>query len=71
MKKHGNMLIDFPMKFLMPSSFENIKEIAFKTMPSASKIEIKQVPESLYGPQIEKVASPVYPEYNCWGVRLK
>ncbi|KDO40675.1 hypothetical protein CISIN_1g048067mg, partial [Citrus sinensis] len=42
----GNMLIDFPMKLLMPSSFENIKEIAFKTMHAASK---------LYGLEIEKV----------------
>ncbi|KAL9417221.1 hypothetical protein AB3S75_040242 [Citrus x aurantiifolia] len=51
----GNMLIDFPMKLLMPSSFENIKEIAFKTMHAASKIEIKEVLEQLYGLEIEKV----------------
>ena len=49
------MLIDFSMKLLMPSSFENIKEIAFRTMASASKTEIKKVLESLCGLKIEKV----------------
>lgn len=52
------MLIDFSMKLLMPSSFENIKEIAFRTMASASKTEIKKVLESLCGLKIEKVRTP-------------
>ncbi|XP_014493739.1 uncharacterized protein LOC106756018 [Vigna radiata var. radiata] len=39
----------------MPNSFTNIREIAIKTIPSASKIEIKRVLESLYGFQVEKV----------------
>ncbi|XVE86778.1 hypothetical protein DITRI_Ditri18aG0061100 [Diplodiscus trichospermus] len=43
------------MKLLMPNTFTNIKEIALKTIPSASKIEIKRVLESLYGFDIGKV----------------
>ncbi|XP_052729955.1 LOW QUALITY PROTEIN: uncharacterized protein LOC108329440 [Vigna angularis] len=48
-------LANLPIKLLMPNSFTNIREIAIKTIPSASKIEIKRVLESLYGFQIEKV----------------
>lgn len=54
----GGRVIHFanlPIKLLMPSSFTNIKEIALKTIPSASKIEIKRVLESLYGFEVEKV----------------
>lgn len=54
----GRRVIHFanlPIKLLMPSSFTNIKEIALKTIPSASKIEIKRVLESLYGFDVEKV----------------
>ncbi|KAL6337815.1 hypothetical protein AAG906_002280 [Vitis piasezkii] len=54
----GRRVINFtnlPIKLLMPSSFTNIKEIALKTVPSASKIEIKRVLESLYGFEVEKV----------------
>lgn len=54
----GRRVINFanlPIKLLMPSSFSNIKEIALKTIPSASKIEIKRVLESLYGFEVEKV----------------
>ncbi|KAL6993146.1 hypothetical protein U1Q18_011264 [Sarracenia purpurea var. burkii] len=54
----GRRVINFanlPIKLLMPSSFTNIKEIALKTIPSASKIEIKRVLESLYGFEVEKV----------------
>ncbi|XP_059644365.1 uncharacterized protein LOC132286119 isoform X2 [Cornus florida] len=54
----GGRVIHFanlPIKLLMPSSFENIREIALKTIPSASKIEIKRVLESLYGFEVEKV----------------
>lgn len=39
----------------MPTSFTNITEIALKTIPSASKIEIKRVLESLYGFEVDKV----------------
>lgn len=46
---------NLPIKLLMPSSFTNITEIALKTIPSASKIEIKRVLESLYGFEVEKV----------------
>ncbi|XP_010266674.1 PREDICTED: uncharacterized protein LOC104604135 [Nelumbo nucifera] len=54
----GRRLVHFanlPIKLLMPSSFTNIKEIALKTIPSASKIEIKRVLESLYGFEVEEV----------------
>ncbi|KAH9310769.1 hypothetical protein KI387_025804, partial [Taxus chinensis] len=46
---------NLPLKLVMPSSLENIKEIAFKTIPCASKIEIKRILESLYGFEVEKV----------------
>ncbi|KAL2906063.1 Phosphopentomutase [Bienertia sinuspersici] len=48
----GRRVVHFanlPIKLLMPSSFSNITEISLKTIPSASKIEIKRVLESLYG----------------------
>ncbi|KAJ4953900.1 hypothetical protein NE237_030732 [Protea cynaroides] len=54
----GRRVIHFanlPIKLLMPSNFSNIKEIALKTIPSATKIEIKRVLESLYGFEVEKV----------------
>ncbi|OWM66010.1 39S ribosomal protein L23, mitochondrial [Punica granatum] len=54
----GRRVVNFanlPIKLLMPSTFTNIKEIALKTIPSASKIEIKRVLESLYGFEVEKV----------------
>lgn len=50
-------LADLPMIPLMPitTSSSNIKEIAFKTIPSASKLEIKRLLESFYGLEIQKV----------------
>ncbi|XP_041004778.1 uncharacterized protein LOC121249958 isoform X2 [Juglans microcarpa x Juglans regia] len=48
-------MANLPIKLLMPSTFTNIQEIALKTIPSASKIEIKRVLESLYGFEVEKV----------------
>ncbi|OVA14197.1 Ribosomal protein L25/L23 [Macleaya cordata] len=54
----GRRVVHFanlPIKLLMPSSFDHIKEIALKTIPSASKIEIKRVLESLYGFEVEEV----------------
>lgn len=54
----GRRVVQFanlPIKLLMPSTFTNIHEIALKTIPSASKIEIKRVLESLYGFEVEKV----------------
>lgn len=50
-------MANLPIKLLMPSTFTNIKEIALKTIPSASKIEIKRVLESLYGFEVEKVST--------------
>lgn len=54
----GSRVVHFPnlpIKLLMPTSFTNIKEFALKTIPSASKIEIKRVLESLYGFEVDKV----------------
>lgn len=54
----GRRVIHFanlPIKLLMPSSFQNIKEIALKTIPSASKVEIKRVLQTLYGFDVEEV----------------
>ncbi|KAM5577252.1 50S ribosomal protein L23 [Rosa sericea] len=54
----GSRVVHFPnlpIKLLMPTSFTNIREFALKTIPSASKIEIKRVLESLYGFEIDKV----------------
>ncbi|KAJ4716895.1 50S ribosomal protein L23 [Melia azedarach] len=51
----GHSLVDLPMKLLMPSASENVKEIAFKTISSASKSEIKRVVESMSGLQVERV----------------
>ncbi|XP_068344256.1 uncharacterized protein [Pyrus communis] len=54
----GRRVVHFanlPIKLLMPNNFTNITEIALKTIPSASKIEIKRVMESLYGFQVDKV----------------
>ncbi|KAK9166603.1 hypothetical protein Scep_001794 [Stephania cephalantha] len=56
----GRRVVHFanlPIKLLTPTSFQNIKEIAIKTIPSATKIEIKRVLESLYGFDVEKVST--------------
>ncbi|GMI99400.1 hypothetical protein like AT4G39880 [Hibiscus trionum] len=54
----GRRVVQFanlPIKLLMPTTFTNIREIALKTIPSASKIEIKRVLESLYGFDVDQV----------------
>lgn len=55
----GRRVVHFanlPIKLLMPSPpFDSIREIALKTIPSATKIEIRRVLESLYGFEIEDV----------------
>ncbi|KAK9949594.1 hypothetical protein M0R45_005111 [Rubus argutus] len=58
----GSRVVHFPnlpIKLLMPTSFTNIKEFALKTIPSASKIEIKRVLESLYGFEVDKELYPI------------
>lgn len=37
-RKMGNGLLDLPMQLLMSSSIDNVKEIAFKTISSVSKV---------------------------------
>ncbi|KAG0467729.1 hypothetical protein HPP92_018719 [Vanilla planifolia] len=55
----GRRVVHFanlPIKLLMPSPpFQSIREIALKTIPSATKIEIRRVLESLYGFEVEDV----------------
>ncbi|GAU43440.1 hypothetical protein TSUD_335030 [Trifolium subterraneum] len=54
----GRRVVNFanlPIKLLMPTTFTNIQEISLKTIPSATKIEIKRVLESLYGFEVDKV----------------
>ncbi|CAH8304422.1 unnamed protein product [Eruca vesicaria subsp. sativa] len=46
---------NLPIKLLMPPKLTNIHEFSLKTIPSATKIEIKRVLETLYGFEIEKV----------------
>lgn len=56
----GRRIIHFanlPIKLQMPKTLDNIREISLKTVPSASKIEIKRVLESLYGFDVEKVTT--------------
>ncbi|KAJ0252413.1 Uncharacterized protein HA466_0132070 [Hirschfeldia incana] len=54
----GRRVVHFanlPIKLLLPTKLTNIHEFALKTIPSATKIEIKRVLESLYGFEVEKV----------------
>ncbi|XP_020233269.1 uncharacterized protein LOC109813492 [Cajanus cajan] len=41
--------------FMPTTSSNDVKEIAFKTAPSASKVEIKHLLETLYGFEVQKV----------------
>ncbi|XP_027364464.1 uncharacterized protein LOC113871573 [Abrus precatorius] len=49
-------IANLPIMPLMPTtSSPDIKEIAFKTAPSASKLEIKHVLQTFYGLEVQKV----------------
>ncbi|RWR76373.1 putative polyprotein [Cinnamomum micranthum f. kanehirae] len=58
----------------MPSSFQNIKEIALKTIPSATKVEIKRVLQNLYGFDVEEayvtLKTPLSLSPNLYPIRL-
>lgn len=66
----GRRVIHFanlPIKLLLPSPpFDYIREIALKTIPSASKIEIRRVLESLYGFDVAQVRT-----LNMEGKKIK
>lgn len=48
--------LNLPIKLLLPPTpFESIHEFALKTIPSASKIEIRRILESLYGFDVAEV----------------
>uniref|UniRef100_A0A1D1Z0M0 Large ribosomal subunit protein uL23m n=1 Tax=Anthurium amnicola TaxID=1678845 RepID=A0A1D1Z0M0_9ARAE len=59
----GRRVVHFanlPIKLLMPSdtspaALASIREVALKTVPSASKVEIRRVLESLYGFDVAEV----------------
>nr|DAD21639.1 TPA_asm: hypothetical protein HUJ06_023102 [Nelumbo nucifera] len=66
--KLGRRVVHFtnlPVKFPMPSSLTNNKEIALKTIPSTSNIEIKRVLKRRGGILIAK------PDYKKAYVMLK
>ncbi|KAJ7514310.1 hypothetical protein O6H91_23G038400 [Diphasiastrum complanatum] len=46
---------NIPLRLVLPDTLDNIKEVAFRTVPRATKIEIKRVLESVYGLEVEKV----------------
>ncbi|XP_057748031.1 uncharacterized protein LOC130967235 [Arachis stenosperma] len=51
-------VLNIPLIPLIPTSSNNtnnIHEIAFKTVPSATKLEIKQLLQSFYGLEVQKV----------------
>ncbi|TKY60280.1 50S ribosomal protein L23 [Spatholobus suberectus] len=51
-------IANIPMMRLMPmpsTSSNDIRELAFKTAPSASKVEIKRFLETFYGFEVQKV----------------
>ncbi|KAK1257486.1 hypothetical protein QJS04_geneDACA023104 [Acorus gramineus] len=47
--------LNLPIKLQMPKTLTNITEFSLKTIPSASKIEIKRVLETLYGFDVDEV----------------
>ncbi|KAJ3670263.1 hypothetical protein LUZ60_010587 [Juncus effusus] len=52
---------NLPIKLILPSPpFSSIREFAIKTLPSASKIEIRRVLESLYGFDVAEVRTLNY-----------
>lgn len=60
----GRRVVHFanlPIKLMLPSPpFDSIREFAIKTIPSASKIEIRRVLESLYGFDVAEVRTLNY-----------
>ncbi|KAJ4760923.1 50S ribosomal protein L23 [Rhynchospora pubera] len=60
----GRRVVHFanlPIKLMLPSPpFDSIREFAIKTVPSASKIEIRRVLESLYGFDVAEVRTLNY-----------
>lgn len=52
---------NLPIKLVLPSPpFQSIREFAIRTIPSASKIEIRRVLESLYGFDVAEVRTMNY-----------
>lgn len=48
-------LANMPLRLMLPASRDNITEFSLRTVPSASKIEIKRVLQSVYGLNVSKV----------------
>ncbi|KAL5562887.1 hypothetical protein UlMin_032634 [Ulmus minor] len=64
---------NLPFELILPASSNNAKDIALKTIPSASKTKIKRVMQSVYGFEIEKYRGCVFakPNYKKAYVTLK
>lgn len=48
-------IANLPLIPLTLASSNNLNEVAFKTIPSATKVEIKQLLQSFYGLEVQKV----------------
>eukprot|EP00250_Pteridium_aquilinum_P034651 c7884_g1_i1 orf=380-811(-) len=48
-------LVNLPLRLNLPSTRENITEFSLRTVPNATKIEIKRVLQSVYGLKVSKV----------------
>ncbi|KAI5059446.1 hypothetical protein GOP47_0025765, partial [Adiantum capillus-veneris] len=48
-------LVNLPLRLNLPSRRENITEFSLRTVPNATKIEIKRVLQSVYGLKVSKV----------------
>lgn len=46
---------NYSIEFIMPPSSNNVRDISIKTIPSATKPEIKRILELVHGCEVEKV----------------
>eukprot|EP00271_Cylindrocystis_brebissonii_P010402 TRINITY_DN26583_c0_g1_i1.p1 TRINITY_DN26583_c0_g1~~TRINITY_DN26583_c0_g1_i1.p1 ORF type:complete len:116 (-),score=28.05 TRINITY_DN26583_c0_g1_i1:241-588(-) len=51
---------NIPLRLMLPATRENITTVAIKTLPSVNKIEIRRILQSLYGLDVERVATLNY-----------
>eukprot|EP00897_Mesotaenium_endlicherianum_P009466 jgi/Mesen1/8548/ME000484S07927 len=49
-----------PLRLMMPKTRENITEVAFKTIPSMTKVEIRRILESMYNLRVANVETMNY-----------
>ncbi|MCO5608738.1 hypothetical protein L7F22_062953 [Adiantum nelumboides] len=53
-------LMNVPLRLNLPSQRENITEFSLRTVPNATKIEIKRILQSVYGLKVSKVNTMNY-----------